>query len=64
MAGSVKSRVIEALREAIFSGTLQPGSPLRKVHLASSMGVSQATVRKALKALQHVGQRQSSAPLR
>lgn len=53
--GSLKSRVVEALREAIFSGTLEPGATLREAHLAASMGVSQATVREALMTLEHAG---------
>ncbi|MBM3745565.1 MAG: GntR family transcriptional regulator [Acidobacteria bacterium] len=53
--GSVKTRVVAALREAIFSGALQPGTALREAHLAASMGVSQATVREALMILEHAG---------
>lgn len=54
-AGSLKSRVVEALREAIFCGALEPGAMLRESRLAASMGVSQATVREALMTLEHAG---------
>jgi DNA-binding GntR family transcriptional regulator len=53
--GSVRSRVVEALREAIFSGQLQPGQALREAHLAASLNVSQASVREALMVLEHAG---------
>ena len=45
----------EALREAIFSGQVQPGQTLREAHLAVSLGVSQASVREALMTLEHAG---------
>lgn len=54
-SGSVKSRVVDAIREAIFSGQFQPGASLREAHLASSLGVSQASVREALLSLEHAG---------
>lgn len=56
----VKSRalsdnVFETLRDAIFSGRLKPGDPLRELHLAKTLSVSQATVRDALMKLERYG---------
>ncbi|MBL8231749.1 MAG: GntR family transcriptional regulator [Bryobacterales bacterium] len=53
--GTVKSQVVDALREAIFSGGVAPGEPLREAHLGASLGVSQATVREALLTLEQAG---------
>jgi DNA-binding GntR family transcriptional regulator len=53
--GSLSGRVLETLRAAIFSGQLQPGDPLRELHLARDLRVSQATVREALVQLEQVG---------
>jgi DNA-binding GntR family transcriptional regulator len=47
--------VFEALRDAIFSGKLKPGDPLRELHLAKDLAVSQATVRDALVKLERFG---------
>lgn len=41
----------EELRRALFEGELEPGTPLREVALAESLGVSRATVREALAVL-------------
>jgi DNA-binding GntR family transcriptional regulator len=41
-------RVAEELRRALFEGELEPGTPLREVALAASLGVSRSTVREAL----------------
>jgi DNA-binding GntR family transcriptional regulator len=54
-SGSVRDRVREALREAIFSGKLAPGDPIREAHLAKALQVSQPTVREALIDLDHAG---------
>jgi len=48
MADSTVDRVAEELRRALFDGELDPGTPLREVALASSLGVSRSTVREAL----------------
>lgn len=53
--GSLCARVLDALREAIFSGKFQPGDALREMHLAPDLQVSQATVREALMQLVHMG---------
>ena len=41
-------RVLTEVRRALFDGELQPGTPLREVALAESLGVSRSTVREAL----------------
>lgn len=45
---SAVEQVTEQLRRAMFEGELDPGTPLREVALAESLGVSRATVREAL----------------
>jgi len=54
-AGSIRDRVFETLRSAIFSGELRPGDPLREMHLAKELQVSQAPVREALLQLEQSG---------
>jgi len=56
----LKSRVLSddvfnSLRDEIFSGRLKPGDPLREMHLAKELSVSQATVRDALVKLERFG---------
>ncbi|MDQ6934874.1 MAG: GntR family transcriptional regulator [Actinomycetota bacterium] len=41
-------RAAEELRRALFDGELEPGTPLREVALAASLGISRSTVREAL----------------
>lgn len=51
-----KSReVFERLRDAIWSGDLAPGTPIRESHLAKQLNVSQVPVREALLQLEHLG---------
>jgi len=51
-----KSRgVFEELRQAIWSGDLAPGTPLREAHIAKQLNVSQVPVREALLQLEHLG---------
>lgn len=45
---STVDRVAEELRRALFDGELEPGTPLREVALATSLGVSRSTVREAV----------------
>ena len=45
---STVDRVVDELRRALFDGELDPGTPLREVALAESLGVSRSTVREAL----------------
>jgi DNA-binding GntR family transcriptional regulator len=47
--------VFETLRDAIFSGRLKPGDPLRELRVAKELSVSQATVRDALVKLERFG---------
>jgi DNA-binding GntR family transcriptional regulator len=53
--GSLRSQVVQAVRNAIFSGKLEAGEVLRETHLARELQVSQATVREALLELEHAG---------
>ena len=53
--GSLPDRVVETIRDAIFSGRFAPGQPLRELHLARKLEVSQTTVREALLQLEHAG---------
>src|SRR5688572_6389934 len=53
--GSLSTRVFETLRDAIFAGRLKAGDPLRELHLAHDLNVSQATVREALVQLEQLG---------
>lgn len=48
MTVTTVDRAAEELRRALFDGELQPGTPLREVALAESLGVSRSTVREAL----------------
>jgi len=52
---SLAKQVFFSLKEAVFSGELQPGEAIREMHVAKSMQVSQATVREALVQLQQTG---------
>lgn len=47
--------VAEVIRTAIFSGQYPPGTPLREMHLARELAVSQKTVRDALVKLERYG---------
>ncbi|HEX2032074.1 MAG TPA: GntR family transcriptional regulator [Actinomycetota bacterium] len=48
---STTEQVAAALREAILSGEILPGTPLREVRLAGTIGVSRNTVREATRTL-------------
>ncbi len=52
---SLKDRAVGAIRDAIFAGQLRPGDPLRELHLAKELQVSQPTVREALLELERHG---------
>lgn len=52
---TLKARVVGAIRDAIFSGGFAPGEPLRELHLAHTLNVSQPTVREALFELEKQG---------
>lgn len=53
--GSVKTRVADAIRVAIYSGHLRPGDPLLEMQLAKDFRVSQTSVREALLQLERLG---------
>jgi len=48
-------RVLDALREAVILGQLEPGTPLSELALAERYGVSRTPIREALKQLQIEG---------
>lgn len=52
---SKSQEVFRKVREAILSGELVPGTPLREAHIAKQLGVSQVPVREALLQLEHLG---------
>jgi DNA-binding GntR family transcriptional regulator len=52
---STMSQVAEVLRDAILSGRLQPGAPLREPAIAGSLQVSRNTVREAFRILGQEG---------
>lgn len=52
---SLKDRAVASVREAIFNGDLAPGDPLRELHLAKELQISQPTVREALMELERQG---------
>jgi DNA-binding GntR family transcriptional regulator len=47
--------VLASMREAILSGSLAPGTPLRQEKLAERFGTSRIPVREALRALEYEG---------
>ena len=53
--GSIKTRVADAIRQAIYSGKLRPGDSLLELQLAKDFRVSQTTVREALMQLEQLG---------
>lgn len=52
---SLTEQAFEAVRHAIFTGQFLPGDPLREMHLARDLGVSQVVVREALVKLERLG---------
>jgi DNA-binding GntR family transcriptional regulator len=44
-------RAVSELRAALFEGRIEPGTPLREIHLAGWLGISRSTVREALRIL-------------
>ena len=51
----LKDGVLASLKDAILGGELKPGDRIVEIKVASDMGVSQGTVREALKELEHFG---------
>ena len=52
---SLAQGAVEALRDAIITGKLSPGMRLVEQKLATQLGISQPTLREALKELEHQG---------
>lgn len=52
---SKSQEVFARLKDAIWSGDLPPGTPLREAHLAKQLSVSQVPVREALLRLENLG---------
>ena len=52
---STHDHVAQALRSAILSGRLAPGSQLREVQLANEFGISRAPLREAMRVLEEEG---------
>jgi DNA-binding GntR family transcriptional regulator len=55
LADSLKTQMVEILKEKIFAGELRPGDVLREMGLAREYSISQATVREALLQLEQLG---------
>lgn len=55
----LKDEVFASLQKAIVEGELKPGERIVETKIAADMGVSQATVREALKELEFYGDRKS-----
>lgn len=52
---SAVDQVVDALRQMILRGELAPGTPLREIQMAESIGISRNTVRDAVRALAREG---------
>jgi DNA-binding GntR family transcriptional regulator len=52
---STTEQTSEAIRQAILSGRLPPGTPLRETAVAADLGVSRSTVREAARTLESEG---------
>lgn len=52
---SLADQALEALRAAIVTGSLEPGTHLSEVRLSSSLGISRGTLREALGAIVREG---------
>lgn len=52
---TLRDDVYSVIAEAILDGRLEPGSTLRDIDLAESLGVSRTPVREALQRLQRIG---------
>jgi len=57
----LKDAVFTSLQDAIIHGDLKPGDRIVETKVAADMGVSQATVREALKDLEHLGMIEKNA---
>ncbi|MEQ0562359.1 GntR family transcriptional regulator [Amycolatopsis sp. NEAU-NG30] len=52
---STTEQAAEAIRQAVLSGRLPPGTPLRETAVAAELGVSRSTVREAARTLESEG---------
>ena len=52
---SITEQAADAVRQAILSGRLLPGTPLREAALAAELGVSRSTIREAARVLASEG---------
>ena len=52
---STTEQAADAVRQAILSGRLRPGTPLREAALAAELGVSRSTIREAARVLASEG---------
>jgi DNA-binding GntR family transcriptional regulator len=53
--GLIRSRVVDALRDAIIAGRLKPGERIRERELVSLLGVSRSPLREAIRILETEG---------
>lgn len=54
-AFSLRHKITDDIREAIFQGNLKPGSRLRETEMSQQMGVSRGPVREAMRMLEQEG---------
>ncbi len=54
-ATSLRHKITEDIRQAIFSGKLKPGDRLRENEISKQMGVSRGPVREAIRVLEQEG---------
>lgn len=54
-ATSLRHKITEDIRKAIFQGKLHPGDRLREVEISKQMGVSRGPVREAIRMLEQEG---------
>lgn len=52
---SLRERIKDVLLQRILAGTYPPGSRLVETRIAQELGVSQASIREALRDLEHIG---------
>jgi DNA-binding GntR family transcriptional regulator len=52
---STTEQAADAVRQAVLSGRLLPGTPLREAALAAGIGVSRSTLREAARTLESEG---------
>jgi DNA-binding GntR family transcriptional regulator len=52
---TLRSAVVDAIRDAIYRGEICPGEPLREMELTNTLKVSRSTIREALQELQENG---------